>query len=71
MRTIHHFRFGGVTATIPLVPNCSRRAHARTHYRTAGPYVCAEWNYGGMPVWLRDYNMVFRTYDQQVCSAYL
>jgi beta-galactosidase GanA len=33
-------------------------------------YVCAEWNYGGLPVWLRDYNkagsntsMVFRTYD--------
>lgn len=26
-----------------------------------GPYVCAEWNYGGLPVWLRDVpGMVFR-----------
>ena len=31
-----------------------------------GPYVCAEWNYGGLPVWLReDTGIVFRTYDQQ------
>ncbi|CAI9760639.1 unnamed protein product [Fraxinus pennsylvanica] len=27
-----------------------------------GPYVCAEWNYGGLPVWLKSIpNMVFRT----------
>ncbi|XP_050219902.1 beta-galactosidase 9 isoform X1 [Mercurialis annua] len=27
-----------------------------------GPYVCAEWNYGGFPVWLRDIpGIVFRT----------
>eukprot|EP01113_Clastostelium_recurvatum_P016377 TRINITY_DN1935_c0_g1_i2.p1 TRINITY_DN1935_c0_g1~~TRINITY_DN1935_c0_g1_i2.p1 ORF type:complete len:730 (-),score=170.45 TRINITY_DN1935_c0_g1_i2:65-2254(-) len=30
-----------------------------------GPYVCAEWNYGGFPVWLRDIpGMVFRDYNQ-------
>lgn len=27
-----------------------------------GPYVCAEWNFGGFPVWLRDIpGIVFRT----------
>lgn len=27
--------------------------------------VCAEWNYGGFPVWLRDVpGMVFRTYNE-------
>lgn len=27
-----------------------------------GPYVCAEWNYGGFPVWLHNMpNMKFRT----------
>ncbi|MCO5547441.1 hypothetical protein L7F22_000890 [Adiantum nelumboides] len=27
-----------------------------------GPYVCAEWNFGGLPVWLRDVpDIVFRT----------
>jgi beta-galactosidase GanA len=27
-----------------------------------GPYVCAEWNYGGFPVWLRDIpDIEFRT----------
>ncbi|WOK97445.1 beta-galactosidase 15 isoform X1 [Canna indica] len=27
-----------------------------------GPYVCAEWNFGGLPVWLRDIpGIVFRT----------
>ncbi len=27
-----------------------------------GPYVCAEWNYGGFPVWLRNKEgIVFRT----------
>ncbi|KAL7177205.1 hypothetical protein ACSBR2_030525 [Camellia fascicularis] len=27
-----------------------------------GPYVCAEWNFGGFPVWLRDMpGIVFRT----------
>jgi hypothetical protein len=32
-----------------------------------GPYVCAEWNYGGLPVWVRelnDGNIVFRTTDE-------
>lgn len=31
-----------------MIPNCS--------------YVCAEWNYGGLPVWLRKFdNITFRT----------
>ncbi|KYR02728.1 glycoside hydrolase family 35 protein [Tieghemostelium lacteum] len=26
-----------------------------------GPYICAEWNYGGFPIWLRDFDsIVFR-----------
>jgi hypothetical protein len=29
-----------------------------------GPYVCAEWLYGGFPVWLRDDNSVWRTNDK-------
>ncbi|KAJ2828016.1 Beta-galactosidase-1-like protein [Coemansia sp. 'formosensis'] len=30
-----------------------------------GPYVCAEWNYGGFPQWLRhEPDVVFRTYSQ-------
>jgi hypothetical protein len=32
------------------------------HLRIAG-YICAEWNYGGLPVWLRDLSCTFRTYD--------
>ncbi|KAF3322292.1 beta-galactosidase 1-like protein [Carex littledalei] len=31
-----------------------------------GPYACAEWNYGGIPAWLRKYpGMQFRTNNQQ------
>lgn len=31
-----------------------------------GPYVCAEWNYGGFPVWLRDVDgITFRTMNDQ------
>ncbi|KAJ4812111.1 Beta-galactosidase [Rhynchospora pubera] len=31
-----------------------------------GPYTCAEWNYGGLPAWLRKYpGMQFRTNNQQ------
>lgn len=35
-----------------------------------GPYVCAEWNYGGFPVWLHDEapDMTYRTYDEQWLS---
>ena len=30
-----------------------------------GPYVCAEWSYGGLPVWLRDIpGIKFRDYNQ-------
>jgi hypothetical protein len=30
-----------------------------------GPYVCAEWNYGGFPVWLREIDgITFRTMDE-------
>ena len=35
------------------------------HLRIAG-YVCAEWNYGGLPVWLREMkNSTFRTFDER------
>ena len=31
-----------------------------------GPYVCAEWNFGGFPMWLRDIeNITFRTMDEK------
>lgn len=33
------------------------------HLRISG-YICAEWNLGGMPVWLRNINGTLRTYDQ-------
>jgi len=35
-----------------------------------GPYVCAEWNLGGIPVWVKDIpNIVFRDYDQPWIDA--
>jgi beta-galactosidase GanA len=44
-----------------------------------GPYVCAEWNYGGMPVWLKSLKqgndsaktIVFRSDDEQWLHAML
>eukprot|EP01031_Cornospumella_fuschlensis_P028141 gene28141-33982_t len=33
------------------------------HLRIAG-YVCAEWNFGGLPVWLRELNATLRTNDE-------
>jgi beta-galactosidase GanA len=30
------------------------QAHGLFVHLRFGPYVCAEWNYGGLPVWLRD-----------------
>jgi beta-galactosidase GanA len=30
------------------------QAHGLYVHLRFGPYVCAEWNYGGLPVWLRD-----------------
>lgn len=32
------------------------------HLRIAG-YICAEWNFGGLPAWLRGLNATLRTYD--------
>lgn len=32
------------------------------HLRIAG-YICAEWNFGGLPGWLRELNSTLRTYD--------
>ena len=30
-----------------------------------GPYICGEWNYGGLPAWLRDISgMQFRMHNQ-------
>jgi beta-galactosidase GanA len=37
-----------------------------------GPYVCAEWNYGGLPVWLRELGngtSIFRTTDSYWMNA--
>ncbi len=35
----------------------------------AGPYCCAEWNYGGFPAWLRDEpNIVLRTMNDAYCK---
>ncbi|RYG58614.1 hypothetical protein EON64_21135, partial [archaeon] len=33
------------------------------HLRIAG-YICGEWNFGGMPGWLRELNATLRTYDE-------
>ncbi|KAM9977244.1 hypothetical protein ACTFIR_011103 [Dictyostelium discoideum] len=31
-----------------------------------GPYVCAEWTYGGFPIWLKEIpNIIYRDYNQQ------
>ncbi|EGC33370.1 hypothetical protein DICPUDRAFT_48969 [Dictyostelium purpureum] len=35
-----------------------------------GPYVCAEWNYGGFPIWLKNIEgIVFRDYNQPFMDA--
>jgi hypothetical protein len=35
-----------------------------------GPYVCAEWNYGGFPVWLKfEEDIVFRDYSPPFMNA--
>lgn len=35
-----------------------------------GPYVCAEWNYGGFPEWLREIpGIVFRNYNKPFMDA--
>ena len=35
-----------------------------------GPYVCAEWDYGGLPVWLGfEEDIVFRSYNQAWMDA--
>eukprot|EP00755_Sulcionema_specki_P006587 Sspe_Gene.35861::Locus_17364_Transcript_1_1_Confidence_1.000_Length_1074::g.35861::m.35861/K12309/GLB1, ELNR1; beta-galactosidase len=30
-----------------------------------GPYICAEWDYGGIPAWIMAHNVTIRTYDTQ------
>ncbi|CAK9879498.1 unnamed protein product [Sphagnum jensenii] len=45
---------------VKLVAEAGMYLHLRI-----GPYVCAEWNFGGFPVWLRDVpGIVFRTDNQ-------
>lgn len=35
-----------------------------------GPYVCAEWNYGGFPIWLKFLDgIVFRDYSAPFMTA--
>jgi hypothetical protein len=45
------------------------KAKGLSVFLRAGPYCCAEWNYGGFPSWLRDEpNIVTRTMNDAYCK---
>ncbi|PIA14730.1 hypothetical protein COEREDRAFT_82488 [Coemansia reversa NRRL 1564] len=51
-------------ANLPLFLEIARNNRLFVILRI-GPYVCAEWNFGGFPQWLRhESNIVFRTYSE-------
>lgn len=52
------------STSLDFVAFCQEAAKAGlyVHLRIAG-YVCAEWNFGGIPSWLRNLNCIFRTDD--------
>ncbi|KAJ2772254.1 Beta-galactosidase 8, partial [Coemansia nantahalensis] len=58
-----HYDFATDRANLPLFLETARRNGLFVMLRI-GPYVCAEWNYGGFPQWLRhEPDVVFRTYS--------
>jgi hypothetical protein len=45
----------------------AQKAGLAVHLRL-GPYVCAEWNYGGFPAWMHELGATFRTDDPAYLS---
>ncbi|KAJ2548187.1 Beta-galactosidase-1-like protein, partial [Coemansia sp. RSA 1933] len=59
-----HYDFATDRANLPLFLETARQNGLFVMLRI-GPYVCAEWNYGGFPQWLRhEEDIVFRTYSE-------
>ncbi|KAJ2001537.1 hypothetical protein GGI04_003696 [Coemansia thaxteri] len=58
------YDFATDRANLPLFLETARRNGLFVMLRI-GPYVCAEWNYGGFPQWLRhEPGVVFRTFSE-------
>ena len=63
LRTQGQYDFSTGNRNLPAFLQAAKDAGLWVTLRI-GPYVCAEWNYGGLPVWLRDEpDMAFRTYN--------
>ncbi|KAL2913748.1 Beta-galactosidase 8 [Polyrhizophydium stewartii] len=63
------YDFSTGNANLPLFLQLARDAGLFVSLRI-GPYVCAEWTYGGLPVWLRDDpSSKFRTFDTPFMTA--
>ncbi|KAJ2855068.1 Beta-galactosidase-1-like protein, partial [Coemansia erecta] len=59
-----HYDFATDRANLPLFLETAQRNGLFVVLRI-GPYVCAEWNYGGFPQWLRhEQGIEFRTYSE-------
>ncbi|KAJ2792374.1 hypothetical protein GGI18_000455 [Coemansia linderi] len=59
-----HYDFATDRANLPLFLQLAQDNGLFVVLRI-GPYVCAEWNYGGFPQWLRhEPEVVFRTYSE-------
>ncbi|KAJ1957981.1 Beta-galactosidase-1-like protein [Linderina pennispora] len=58
------YDFATDRANLPLFLETAKR-HGLFVVLRIGPYVCAEWNYGGFPHWLRhEKDIVFRTWNE-------
>ncbi|KAJ2706120.1 Beta-galactosidase-1-like protein [Coemansia sp. IMI 203386] len=63
-RVKHTYDFATDRANLPLFLETARNNGLFVVLRI-GPYVCAEWNYGGFPQWLRhEKDVVFQTYSK-------
>nr|KAJ3418534.1 hypothetical protein HK105_008196 [Polyrhizophydium stewartii] len=63
------YDFSTDRANLPLFLKLAHEAGLFVSLRV-GPYACAEWNYGGLPIWLRDDpNSKFRTWDPAYMDA--
>ncbi|KAJ2740921.1 Beta-galactosidase 7, partial [Coemansia sp. BCRC 34301] len=68
-RTKGHYDFSTDRANLPLFLQLARDNGLFVVLRI-GPYVCAEWNYGGFPQWLRhEPGIVFRTFSEPFMEA--
>ncbi|KAJ2507643.1 hypothetical protein IWW47_001010 [Coemansia sp. RSA 2052] len=64
-----HYNFATDRANLPLFLRLARDNGLFVMLRI-GPYVCAEWNYGGFPQWLRhEPDVVFRTYSESFMAS--